>query len=756
MVIVLSLGSITLYSAQNMAREHAVSGMLTGLEKTRDTVNARFVEINNMITQIIMFDKNVTYFANMNTSLKNADFCKMNELRGELNKYILSNSFIEEVYIYFERNEIMISPHFVYENVPRAYGTLFSYEDMDFYRWKEFALPNNSHNVIADSKTFYHNSKGSRVVPIISSLSVRSHGNRGAITVLIPEEKLEEHLNYMKSIDSSADSIGFFIMDAQGNVLVSDGAHELPTSVDMSEQNEPAGHFALSFNKTDYTMAYVTCPDTGWTYAAAIPPEYFNSAVQYISNTYLVVTLGAFVLGLIIAILMAFQTSKPLRSTLEILRTEAGIYRGERNNNDYITGTLQNIIAQNTDISKRLDDQKPFLREAIMKKLLLGGFSGSDEVSIALSYIDIKMQDGGFVVGLMQIGGYGGNVSDTLYDEVNMSKLVAEDLISRNREQPCHFCNIDDDKMAVIFQTGNPDDAKRLELKGRLENIVTELASLGINATFSLGDFCVDTMDISRSYQQAEQVAAFSITGDSVRVRSFDTIEITHSGYYYPMDVELQLMNLTKMGEKEKAQALITHIYNENFSAGGLPQEDVYQLLYELRGTLVKLWSEVVKDREEAQTTHSFQNTIGALDMHAPLEDLYSGITSVFISFCDVINEKKRSHNLDLKNRILEYINLNYYNPSLCLYDVASQFGLSDKYLSDFFKEQTGENFSTYVESLRMDRILGMLKEDNLSISSIASQSGYYSANTLYKVFKRKFGISPGTYRQHYALNKGQ
>ena len=46
-------------------------------------------------------------------------------------------------------------------------------------------------------------------------------------------------------------------------------------------------------------------------------------------------------------------------------------------------------------------------------------------------------------------------------------------------------------------------------------------------------------------------------------------------------------------------------------------------------------------------------------------------------------------------DRILNYINFHYFEP-LNLIDVASYFGVSETYLSRYFKKQTGKNFVNY------------------------------------------------------------
>jgi two-component system response regulator YesN len=77
------------------------------------------------------------------------------------------------------------------------------------------------------------------------------------------------------------------------------------------------------------------------------------------------------------------------------------------------------------------------------------------------------------------------------------------------------------------------------------------------------------------------------------------------------------------------------------------------------------------------------------------------------------------------------------------LYSVALHFNLAEKYFSRFFKEQVGENFSCYLEKIRMRQAKVLLACKKKTIQEIAEQVGYQNTNTFYKAFKRIYGVSP-------------
>ena len=78
----------------------------------------------------------------------------------------------------------------------------------------------------------------------------------------------------------------------------------------------------------------------------------------------------------------------------------------------------------------------------------------------------------------------------------------------------------------------------------------------------------------------------------------------------------------------------------------------------------------------------------------------------------------------------------------------AEQFKISKKYLSQFLKEQTGKSYTEYVEELRLDHAMQLLRTTDLNITDIAEQCGFSTANTFYKAFRRKYQLSPSAVRK--------
>lgn len=133
-----------------------------------------------------------------------------------------------------------------------------------------------------------------------------------------------------------------------------------------------------------------------------------------------------------------------------------------------------------------------------------------------------------------------------------------------------------------------------------------------------------------------------------------------------------------------------------------------------------------------------------------PCDDLCNALRESMFALCRQINSRKKSKNEERKNQVLEYIQDNYADSSLYAPMIAEKVGISEKYLYNFVKEQTGKSLGDYLLGLRMDKAAELLKKTQMPIKDICFAVGFNSENSFYKAFKRAYGLTPTKFRASY------
>ena len=90
----------------------------------------------------------------------------------------------------------------------------------------------------------------------------------------------------------------------------------------------------------------------------------------------------------------------------------------------------------------------------------------------------------------------------------------------------------------------------------------------------------------------------------------------------------------------------------------------------------------------------------------------------------------------------IDYIHKNY-NKHISLQDISNYVFLSHEYFSRLFKEEVGENFSSYLTNYRMKKAENLIKNTDKKISQIAIEVGYANASYFSRSYKKFKGISP-------------
>lgn len=111
------------------------------------------------------------------------------------------------------------------------------------------------------------------------------------------------------------------------------------------------------------------------------------------------------------------------------------------------------------------------------------------------------------------------------------------------------------------------------------------------------------------------------------------------------------------------------------------------------------------------------------------------------------ISQQKNSHTDAIAAYAINYIREHYEDTEFNLSALSYLMNVSLSYLSTVFKQATGNNLSTYVAELRLEKAKQLLLDMQYPISEVSSMCGYSDAKYFAKLFKKKMGSTPSEYR---------
>ncbi|MBF9014856.1 MULTISPECIES: substrate-binding domain-containing protein [unclassified Oceanispirochaeta] len=96
---------------------------------------------------------------------------------------------------------------------------------------------------------------------------------------------------------------------------------------------------------------------------------------------------------------------------------------------------------------------------------------------------------------------------------------------------------------------------------------------------------------------------------------------------------------------------------------------------------------------------------------------------------------------------IVDFIDKNYSTP-MSLKSLSYDFSISQAYLGQIFRKETGLKFNDYINDKRIEEAKKLFRGENIVINKVALQLGYTDPAYFYKLFKKRTGMSAMEYIQ--------
>ncbi len=294
-----------------------------------------------------------------------------------------------------------------------------------------------------------------------------------------------------------------------------------------------------------------------------------------------------------------------------------------------------------------------------------------------------------------------------------------------------------------VIEISSQQEASASDIEHVFESAVQALtAEYGV--VFHVGISTVGTgiTNLNQCYEQARRIVQAQNTfEDKTTVSSYDiSVNALHEN---PVTLEClnHLYTLLVCGQQVETERELKRIHGFFARYPYLYASHKEQVFYSLRNIFYSVILHLNWDEGE--------KIIPAYEKHMSNDELLSGLTGCAKQICDYIAQGKKSKNERLKEKILQCIQDGFRDPAISAASVSAEAGISEKYLAQFLKEQTGETFAAYLLNMRIASAKKYLQETDLSNEQIAEQVGFGTVNTFYRNFKKIVGVTPNIYREN-------
>ncbi|MDR2516752.1 MAG: helix-turn-helix domain-containing protein [Spirochaetaceae bacterium] len=212
----------------------------------------------------------------------------------------------------------------------------------------------------------------------------------------------------------------------------------------------------------------------------------------------------------------------------------------------------------------------------------------------------------------------------------------------------------------------------------------------------------------------------------------------------YPLDKERLLLSALRRGDNETGRKVLNELLGVLFYTN--PDEFNYirfralELVVLLSRTAV---SPGFGESAMLETNNRYLKQIQEVENIGELTDALHAIVENMAGQIFSFQGVRHAAALQKAERFIH----ENFTRKISLGEIAENSGLSAPYFSTIFREEMGENLSSYLNRLRVEKAGRLLTETNLNLADIAGSCGFEDQSWFSKIFKSFTGTSPGKYR---------
>lgn len=700
-------------------------GNLAMLTHINNVVDNQIWEFNKISNRIFSDLKLKPYTLNKNTTAKI-------EAINELNNYRTGNDFIYNLALYVKNTDFIISASGTYD-ASNYINVVYNYD-----QWEYDDFIKDVNNL---SKPYFRYSED----VVLSGADCTER----FITYMVPSDQCtaifmvnESKFKSLMSIKNASGYENTVIVDDYANIIVSVKDWSYLHSESFSDiilHMKEKGTGIAEIQKTNYFYSYVKSRITGWNYITIIPEREALKSVFNVRQKAFYGWLFIIVLGSCIIYYITNYNYYPIRNLRKLAEEKLGQQMTGHNEIEVVESVINQMADHGMELKKSLNSSKQAVKESILLELLKGRIDSTDKFNSIGRDIGLSFTYPFFNVCIFyskQLREMEGGQKAGIINEVE--SLLPDNMQGYGRD------GMAEDTVIFILSMQENDIGS---IKNVFQNIRSRVSSSNsdLNISVGIGNICSSTGQIGRSYLEAATAIDYKFIFGENKIILFNEIVINGSSNITYPEKELKDIQLyIKQGNIESIEDTLNSIVR-GIKDGDMPIVIARCICFDIISSVLKVVNEIGISTMLSEKEYF---NIEELNHFNTPEELTDIIIRICTDLCHDIRESKESQNFGLKEKLIQYVDDNCEDQSFCIKSMADAFGMSQSYLSRFFKDQTGQTLSEYQMFLRMEKAKYYLKSTNEPLKNIVGRIGYCNEASFVRLFKKIEGITPGEFRR--------
>ena len=550
-----------------------------------------------------------------------------------------------------------------------------------------------------------------------------------AFIFFISQEKISELLK----LAIPADEMKAFIFDGRQVIYASDDyVYDIDTdTIESIVNNDEVPEKILGKRSMIYKKQFYG-EDSPLTLIMIADRSVVLEKQIWLQKTFFIIYLIIILLGFGIIMLFSIKNYNPIHKIAGSIKSLLSTKNEFGDDLSFISNTVDMVIEKKNEIESDIVETNKLYKQRLISRYFNRQFS-LDTLDEELSKIGFPLKERYFQVVAI-------NLQEAFYDaEKNIIEIMERDYDNGYNVLGASLSALD----LAVFIVGKPSEEWD---SAWLESALGEINETKIKAIAS----------ISTKYKR-EDMLFKAITEIRFIIQFLSSYEIGSLIYYddvvrsqmyrlsYPKAIQANLLQSIMLRNEIKISndfdSLIDWIKDHNFP------------VFFIKSIFFSIIDEIFEMKLGFNTPKFCQNLYTAMEYSQ-----FSNVDEVLSKF-NVIKDmvllgiNESNNKTVLLNSIIEYVYNNFDNSQFTISNAAEKFHISSSYLRRYFKEMTGKTMHEFIDEIRMEKAVNLLKQPDIQLKDISDEIGYYNYSSFIRKFKELYDCTPGVYRKNYLLS---